>query len=238
LSSAGYAADDVAAARALGLTDADIEAERQATLDTSPDELAGDVLDKLRDAAAAMAEAGSALGQPVNFVSEPDREAWYGGGLLAAGFAAAAEPDKLARVYDQTSTVLVGNPLDHAAVIDMRIRPISVPAAWIVDVSPARLELGPGEQANVTVRITPTTPVAQGTLAQVAVEGYAEGGLLGGVVVAVLIPKYMVFGATPGGDGPPLLVMAGGAVLGLLLFGAIVAFVTLRRSRATRSQTS
>jgi len=87
----------------------------------------------------------------------------------------------------------VGNPLTTTALIDVRARRIDLPADWMVSVSPAQLSLAPGEQTTVTVTIAPGSLVPQASIPRVAVEGYAGSQLLGGVVVDIVVPKFIPF---------------------------------------------
>lgn len=73
----------------------------------------------------------------------------------------------------------------------MRARRIDLPADWAVDVSPAQVTLAHGEVTTVTVNILTGSPAPQGSVPRVAVEGYANGQLLGGVVVDVIVPNYV-----------------------------------------------
>jgi len=69
-----------------------------------------------------------------------------------------------------------------------------LPADWAVSVSPAQVaNLAPGVLATVTVAIVPGSPLPQGSLPRVAVEGYAGSQLLGGVIVEVFVPNYVFF---------------------------------------------
>jgi hypothetical protein len=60
-----------------------------------------------------------------------------------------------------------------------------------VDVSPAQVTLAPGAVTTVTVNILTGSPAPQGSVPRAAVEGKANGQLLGGVVVDVVVPNYM-----------------------------------------------
>jgi hypothetical protein len=68
-----------------------------------------------------------------------------------------------------------------------------LPADWMVSVSPAQISLAPGEQTTVTVTIAPGSLVPQGSIPRVAVEGYAGDQLLGGVVIDIVVPRYIPF---------------------------------------------
>jgi hypothetical protein len=90
----------------------------------------------------------------------------------------------------------VYNPNATSATLTLRARRIDLPADWTVDVSPAQVTLGSHEQTTVTVSIDAGSPVAQGSIPSVAVEGYIGSQLLGGVMVEVPVPAYRLFDGT------------------------------------------
>jgi hypothetical protein len=78
-------------------------------------------------------------------------------------------------------------------VVTLSVRRIGLPADWTVDVSPAQISLDPGQQITVTVSTIAGSPLPQGSHPRVAVEGYLNGQLLGGIVYDVLAPTYRPF---------------------------------------------
>lgn len=228
----GFGQEQIDAAHALGLSDDDIEATRQELLNTSPDDLAGTFVTKLANAETAFREMGDYLIAPVNFSDEVDPTS-SDDTALVAGVAAAEDDSNLARIYNHTSMIQVGNPLDHATTVDLRVRRLSMPMEWPVELSPASIVLGPGEEATVTITISATTPWPEGTRTEVAIEGIAEGKLLGGVVVALLVPKSVPFGVVPGAGLTPLMIALAGVGVGLLLL-LLIGFLVLRRRRRRR----
>jgi hypothetical protein len=62
----------------------------------------------------------------------------------------------------------------------------------MVSVSPAQINLAPGEQTMVTVTVMPGSLVPQGSIPRVAVEGYAGSQLLGGVAVDIVVPNFSI----------------------------------------------
>jgi hypothetical protein len=233
LAADGYTPAELEAAHALGFTDEQIEAARQIDLSLKPEDLAGPIVAKLAAAEEAFRGQGAYLIEPVNFAEEPGREG-LSGQFLLAGVALTGENSNLARIYEHSSTIQIGNPLDHEATIELRLRPISIPVGWQTEVSVDSITLKPGEEATVTVSISATTPAAQGSMVKLAVEGYAEGQLLGGVVVAVLVPNYVPFGELPGASPPlPLIALVAGAAV-LLLVVFVIALLFIRRRRGGR----
>jgi hypothetical protein len=63
----------------------------------------------------------------------------------------------------------------------------------MISVSPAQVTLTPTETVTVTVTVAPGSPMPQGSIPRVAVEGYAGSQLLGGVVIDIVVPKYVPF---------------------------------------------
>jgi len=99
----------------------------------------------------------------------------------------------MAQINATHTTIQLGNPLTQTATIEIRVRPIDLPADWVVGVFPAQVTLLPGEQITVTVSIVPGAPAPQGITPSVAIEGYVNGQLLGGVADDIVVPRYMPF---------------------------------------------
>ena len=187
LSTTGFTVQEIADAKLVGLTDADIEAYRQGVIAADPAKIAGNLLDIYTSEAAISRELGRALLAPSSY--EPGLSISGSPGLnrtTAAG-------NTLAQIASLVETVQLGNPLTTTALIDLRTRRIALPADWIVSVSPAQASLAPGEKTTVTITIAPGSLVPQGSQPRVAVEGYAGNQLLGGVVIGIVVPKYVAF---------------------------------------------
>jgi hypothetical protein len=183
----GFTAQEIADAHLVGLTDADIEDYRLGIIAANPDDLAGNLLDIYTSEAAISRELGRALTDP----------SAYAPGLSISGSAGlrptTAISNTLAQINNLVSTLQLANPLTTTALIDVRARRIDLPADWLVSVSPAQISLAPGEQTTVTATIAPGSLVPQGSIPRVAVEGYAGSQLLGGVVIDIVVPKYVPF---------------------------------------------
>ncbi|MBP6440628.1 MAG: Ig-like domain-containing protein [Caldilineaceae bacterium] len=190
LAATGFTAQEIADARLVGLTDAEIEAYRQGIIAADPDDIAGNLLDMYTSEAAISREVGRSLIAPS--VYESGLSISGGSGLKAV----AANGNTLAQLNNLVETLPIGNPLAQAALIDVRIRRIDLPADWTVAVSPAQVTLAPGEQTTVTVTVAPGAPAPQNSVPRVAVEGYANNQLLGGVAIDVVIPGYAPFART------------------------------------------
>jgi hypothetical protein len=67
---------------------------------------------------------------------------------------------------------------------------VDLPADWTIDISPAQITLAPGQVTTVTVGVLTASPVPQGGVSRVAVEGYVGAQLIGGVVIDILAPNY------------------------------------------------
>jgi hypothetical protein len=102
-------------------------------------------------------------------------------------------PASLVRVYDTEMRIPIANPLDHASSITMRIRKLDLPSDWMVRVTPREFSLGAGEATTVTLTVGAGMPAPQGTKPRVALEGYADGTLIGGVVVDTVLPVKTQF---------------------------------------------
>jgi hypothetical protein len=186
LAASGFTPEEIANARLLGMSDAEIEAYRQEIIAANPDDLDGNILDFYTHEATVSRELGNALLTTYTFNpgssvgGSPGREA-------TAGF------NTLAQIYNTTSTIQLSNPLTQTQVIDLSIRRIDLPADWTASVSPSQVTLDPGEQVSATVTVLTGSPLPQGSLPRVAVEGYAGSELLGGVVVEIVAPHYIPF---------------------------------------------
>ena len=183
----GFTADEINDARQVGLSDAEIEAIRQDTLATDPESVAGSYFAHLADESAKARKLGDTLLNPWDF----------GGGLSISGGAGAIRvanaSNNLARVYETESSIQVGNPLTQTATIVLSVRRVDMPADWLVSMTPMTVTLAPGERTTVTVRIAAGTATVQGTRPRVALEGSANGQLLGGVVMDVVVPTATFF---------------------------------------------
>jgi hypothetical protein len=177
----GFNPQELAELRLIGTDNAAIEAERQGLISLAPERMVGDALARLEQLADAYRGMAEDLHASSRFESsQPDQQA-------------GATPDhRLARAGAIQNTIQIGNPFDTSTTIDLRLRPIDLPPDWIVTLSASSIELAPGQQRPVTVTIVPGTTV-QGSIAQVAVEGYAAGNLVDGVAFSVAVPRQQPF---------------------------------------------
>ena len=105
----------------------------------------------------------------------------------------ATETYPLALISPIEQTIQIGNPLTTTATVELDVRPLGLPADWVVALSETSLELAPGQSITVTVMIRPGLPVAQGAQPGFAVEGFIDGQLIGGVAMNVVVPSYVDF---------------------------------------------
>jgi len=187
LAASGFTMQEIADAKLIGLTDADIEEFRQGIIAANPNDIAGNVLTFYTSEAAISRQLGNALLNPSSYA--PGFSVSGGAGLKPS----AASGNTLAQITNMVETLQLGNPLTQTALIDVRARRIDLPADWMVSVSPAQVNLAPGEQTTVTVTVMPGSLVPQGSIPRVAVEGYAGSQLLGGVAVDIVVPNYVLF---------------------------------------------
>lgn len=186
LQSQGFSTDELTAARDLGYTDDIIEGIRQNILAEDPSVKSGGQFALWTDYAAALRAAGLAISAPPPTFSDYAHAS-------SAALRAQATSDNLVQSYANATTVQVGNPLSQTATIDLHARRLDLPADWMVSVSPSSVTLAPGGQATVAVTVQPGLSGVQDTEPRVAVEGYANGQLLGGVVVGVALPQWRFF---------------------------------------------
>lgn len=221
----GFSTDDLAVARRIGLDDAAIERIRQAQLAVEPASLAKSYRERVADAEAAFRALRSYFEAPLNFPSE------RGATAALPGSAAEHPVADLARIYDQTATFKLENPLDTTAVIELRVRPISLPAGWPVVVSPSSVTLEPGEQTMISVTVSPSGPTPQGAIVRVGVEGFVGQELLGGVVIGLVVPEDVPFEVPEGPAEAPIALIV--SVVLLVVVAAAGSFWYLRRRRGT-----
>jgi len=186
LTAQGFSAQEIADAKLIGWTDAQIEAQRQAIIAANPNDVAGNLLEKYTNEASVSRDLGNALLHPPVF--NPSYSVSGSPGNLAAGVG-----NTMALVYNSVTTIQLANPLAQTALIDVRARRIDLPADWTVDISPVQVNLTPGQQTTITITVMAGSPVPQGIIPRVAVEGYAGIQLLGGVVIDIMVPNYKPF---------------------------------------------
>lgn len=184
LASEGFNDDEVQAAYAIGLSDDDLEAIRQARLAADPAEVAGSVVTRLAEIAADLRLLGEVLMNPPNFDETS----------TAYDAAAPAASTNLARIFVSRIPFQIGNPLPEAATVELRVRSLDLPLDWMVSVSPLSADLEPGEEVTGLITIRPGLAAAQGTRPRVAVEGYVDDELVGGAVVEVMVPRHVAAG--------------------------------------------
>ena len=114
-------------------------------------------------------------------------------GRTTGANASNAETINLVRTGEAEFSFEVGNPYAVETTIDLRVRRIDLPADWVVTLSADSVTLLPGEQATITARAVPGLPGVQGTRPRFAVEGMANGELVGGVEFSVYLPEYAPF---------------------------------------------
>jgi hypothetical protein len=185
----GFSQAEIDAAHLLGLTDAEIEAARQEILAADPASGATGMRAYQVQLAATYRELADMLMNPHNFPNQ------IAGGLSAepASADAAGSANNLAQFYATTATLQVGNPLTQTARVDLEVRRIDLPGDWLVTTDWSSATLQPGQQITATVTIAPGSASVQGTRPRAAVEGYVGDTMIGGVVVAVTVPRYVPF---------------------------------------------
>jgi hypothetical protein len=184
LQTEGFGSEEIQAAQSIGLSDEEIETIRQERIAADPAELAGSVMTGLQEIADSLRPLSTVLQTPPNFQTATSSRA----------LGPASGASRLARIFTSVSTFRVGNPLSNAATVELRIRPIDLPSDWMVTVSPLAIALGPGEQAMATATIRPGAPAVQGTQPRLAIEGYVDDELIGGIALDVMVPQKASLG--------------------------------------------
>ena len=177
----GFSEEELGAGRSIGLTDEEMESVRQYRIGIPPESLAGSLIKSLSDLVGPYRALGETWANAANF--QPASQLRAGGSDSDRG--------NLVRLFTTTSTIPVGNPLPDRATIDLRVRRLDLLPDWTVTVSPASLTLDPGAVGEVVVRLQAGAAAVQSTQPRVAVEGLANGELVGGVVLDVLVPQLV-----------------------------------------------
>ena len=183
----GFTANEIQTAHTLGLTDDGIAAALQRRLAVDPDQAAaGSLMTKWKNLASAYRALGGLFANQVIFAQQVP-------GMSLAS-AAAAGNNNLGQFFKATYTFQVGNPLTQtAATVELHMRRLDIPNDWIVSMDWLSGTLAAGQQITATVTIIPASASVQGTQPKVAVEGYIGDQLIGGVVLGVVVPKYVAF---------------------------------------------
>lgn len=184
LSTQGFTAQEVAAGRLVGLDDAGLEAIRASRIAEDATTKTGSLFVQWRQLAEAYRQlANNIKGLPA---FTPIQAAPPLGLLTSANTTA-----RLARVYDTTVHVTVGNPYTHSITMDLNVRRVNLPADWIAIVSPLTVTLAPSATMPATLTLVPGAAMPQGAVLRVALEGVADGKLVGGYVVDVRVPRQV-----------------------------------------------
>ena len=190
LSAEGWSDVERQAAALTGITPEGLELIRQTYLSANPAGMEGSLYDRLQYRADLYGDVGRMMQNPPKLGPVTT----MGGKLVpSAPGDEPAETHPLARLSPIHPTIQVGNPLTTTATVDLEVRPLGLPADWVVTLSESSLELAPGESVTVTVMIRPGLPVPQGAQPGIAVEGFVDGRLIGGVAIDVLVPVYVDF---------------------------------------------
>ena len=113
LTTQGFSAQEIADAKLIGWTDAQIEAYRQAIIAANPNDVAGNLLEKYTNEASVSRDLGNALLHPPIF--NPSYSVSGSAGNLAGG----AAGNTMAQVYNSVTTIQLANPLAQTALINV-----------------------------------------------------------------------------------------------------------------------
>ncbi len=191
LESEGLDADILAALEADGWSDADVDQLVAQLLATDPVLNAGDIVTEYQALASELLAMGQALETNDNFNNTTHGPT----STKQVGDDSDDEPTQV-RVYDQAWTVTVGNPLTTEATLSLQLSPFDMPPGWLIRVVPDSVSLAPGAETDVTVSVVPTTPVVMGAQPSIALEGYVDDLLIGGVLLTMVAPHDISLGTS------------------------------------------
>ena len=187
LVTSGFTVEEIAGYTALGCSADEIEWVKDTFIARDPAEMAISVRTEYAEAIVDYRTLGNLLAYPAPTFSQQVSSSSTG-----IGMASSSSPN-LASFGEIEQSIEVGNPLAITATVELKVRRLGMPADWGVALSSRQLTLGPGEHQPVTVRILPAAASAQGTVPRVAIEGYVDDQVLGGVEFRVIIPTYTPF---------------------------------------------
>lgn len=188
----GFSEQDKEAAHNCGLTDEMLDKILISQLAIDPNSMSGSLYKWIEDVANSLGYLGS----------------FYYGSLFPSGQITGNKINKslysdedttnnLVRIYGSEMDFYVGNPLNYETVITLNLRNIDIPDDWTVSINPKSVTLKPGEQIKATIKVSAGTASVQGTTPRIAVEGFAAGKLIGGVVMDIAIPEKRQFPLPP-----------------------------------------
>ncbi len=85
----------------------------------------------------------------------------------------------------------VGHPFNNTRDVDLVVRPLNLPLDWTYELNTPSFTLAAGEAAKATLTLYPGREMLEGDLVQVAVEGYVDGELVGGIIMEHNTPSLM-----------------------------------------------
>lgn len=191
LESIGYDQETIDFLRAFGLSDAEIDARRTkeiSDLRSQASPVSFTFYEFLGAYRAAAAERASILRQR------------YGSSASARGVRVPMSTSRL----DELQTLAVGaepiqasfdvgHPFDTVQTVDLIARVVELPLDWTFVLDRTTVTLGPGEVGQATLVIEPGSDLAKNGRARIAVEGYVNGDLVGGVMVEKELPSLILF---------------------------------------------
>lgn len=188
LSTQGFTAQEVNAGRLVGLDATGLAAIRASRIAEDATTKTGSLFEQWRELAAAYRLLANNIKGLPTFAPI---QAALPLNLRSSAYATAG----LARVYDTTTRITLGNPFTHSVTLDLNVRRLNLPADWIAIVSPLSVMLAPGATAPATLTLVPGSALPQGEVLRVALEGFIDTKLVGGYVVDVRVPRQV---ALPG----------------------------------------
>jgi len=77
----------------------------------------------------------------------------------------------------------VGHPFNNTRDVELVVKPVNLPLNWTYELSSVSFTLDSDEVAEATLTLYPGKEMLEGDLVQVAVEGYVDGELVGGIMM-------------------------------------------------------
>lgn len=113
------------------------------------------------------------------------------GASTASAIAAVASSDpELLPGGPITAEFTVGNPKGSEKTVELRVRPVDMPSHWSYSLSDPRPRLAAGASKTVNLTIDTGEKLIENTTARIAIEGYIDDEIVGGVVVKRTTPLY------------------------------------------------
>jgi hypothetical protein len=96
-------------------------------------------------------------------------------------------------VPPQVFTFEVGHPYSGQEMVELTVRPVSIPLGWTYELSANTFTLEENETAEATLTLYPDRNAIERDLVQITVEGTVDGDLVGGILMEYHAPSSAPF---------------------------------------------